>query len=196
MRELTEQLHAFEQATDDEQRNEIGARIRAAVRSDPDAARTFLHERRICDPEEALAAMSMVEALAGGDDGELRLLEWYFDVAAAQAAECPAKKAAVQVLTSYAFLEQRQDAAKHAMLPRYLGLTRSPAAPLRAAAVDLFGGFEVATAPGVRDELVRLLTDSDRQVRLGAEALLREEGVLPDGYRPSLLERIRRFAGL
>jgi hypothetical protein len=195
MRELIEQLRLFEHATDDAQRKEIGARIRAAVRSDPDAARTFLRERRICDPEEALTAMSMVEALAGGDDGELHLLEWYFDVAAAQAAECPAKTAAVQVLTSYAFLEQRHDAAKHAMLPRYLALTRSPAAPLRAAAVDLFGGFEVATAPGVREELVRLLADSDRQVRRGAEALLREEGVLPDGYRPSLLERLRRFAG-
>lgn len=193
MRDLSELLTALDNVASDAARSDVNARIRAVAARDPEGTRAFLEARRICDPEEASAAMSLVEALAGGDDRDLGLLPWYFDVAAKQVLDCPSQESAVQVLTTFAFLEHGSGTRKHAMLPRYLDLTRSPSAAHRRAAVDLLGGFKVATASGARDALVRLLADPDAEVRRGAEALLREEGVLPDGYRPSLVDRLRRM---
>jgi hypothetical protein len=192
MRELDEQLQALEALEDipdeDEQdraRDVINARIRTALRSNP-GARTYLENIPICDSEQAFVAMSMIEALAVGepDDDDVRMLEWYFDVAAKKAESCPDQPYVLQVLTSYVHLEDGSGVHKFDLLPRYLALTRSRVAPLRRTAVDLLLGFEVASAPGVRDALLRLLSDRDSSVRRAAEELLREENALPMSYRP------------
>jgi hypothetical protein len=172
-------------------RAKINAEIRATFRTQPQAARAFLYEADLCDEEQAFAASELVEALAGGDAEELRLLSAYFEVAVNKVSKCPRQSVSRFVIGSYDFVEGR---GRFEMLPQYLRLTRSGVKQLRRTAVDLLYGFDVATtAPGVRDELVRLLADPDWQVRRLAEDLLREEGALPPDYRRPLLDRIRRL---
>jgi hypothetical protein len=199
MRELEELLRTLEETeslTDrqvkETSRQKVNAEIRTLLTRNLDAARSFLQKQNICHPASALVAASLVEALAGGQNQEFHLLQWYFDVATLEAAKCPEATSAASVLTSYAFLEHRTDTRKFDMLPRYVALAHSTETHLRHAAVELLAGFEVATAPGVRDELTRMLSDTNWRVRNYAEDLLREEGVLPSGYRPSLLDRLRR----
>lgn len=110
---------------------------------------------------EAWQASAEIEALALEPAAWMSLLRTYFSAAAEAAVTCPRSAAALSVVAAFAFLEQAESRGKFEMLPLYLDLAHSPRAELRRAAVDLLGGFEVATAPGVRDELIRLLRDEE-----------------------------------
>jgi hypothetical protein len=198
---LTDHLAALERLQDvaDEQvrdvrRNELNAKMRAEAVRDPDAVRKFLSGLDVCQPEQAFRAMAIVEALAGASDS-MDLLGWYFDLVARAVVPCAGIETATQVLTTYAFLEHGEGKRKFEFLPRYIALARSEVTELRRAALDLLSGFEIASAPGVRDAVVRLLTDGDWRIRRDAESLLREQSVLPSGYKPSFGDRMRRLFG-
>jgi hypothetical protein len=176
----------------DEKRNEIYARIRdIAHGSRPDFVR-FLGALDLGSPDDALHLMYVVEALSTAAEDWIAELTIIFERALEAAEKNPAARWPAGVLFSFAFLEQAPRRVQDAFLPRYLRLARSESVSARKAAVDLFGGFRVATTVGIREILISLLDDPDWQVRRDAEALLADESLLPAGYRPRMLDRVRR----
>jgi hypothetical protein len=173
-------------------RVDLDTQIRDLVERNQVELRRFLGSRDLCQVDQARQAMALVEALAKYRDPPVDVLKWYFRVAREKVCQCADNLTAVQVLASFAYLEQGGGKALFHLLPQYRELCRSESPPLRRAAIDLLGGFQLAHAPGARDALVKLLQDTDWRVRRDAEVLLREDGLLPSSYRTTLLDRVRR----
>jgi hypothetical protein len=192
------QLRGLDDVADEAERKARRAAIQTTLReragADGKRTRDFLDAQNLCDPDERWNAIYLVEALAVATEPPIELLRWYFPRAAEKVSACPAPEATL-TLTTFAFLEQSPSGAKTQLLPEYVKLADSKLVELRLAAIELFGGFTIATAATVRSALERLLHDSDWRVRQAAEALLAEESLLPPGYSTPWGDRIRRKLG-
>lgn len=87
--------------------------------------------------------------------------------------------------------ESLQRAARDRLV---LGLGSSSAS-VRRACVDMLAGFDIGRDAAARAATEAALRDSDWRVRTFAESTLSEAGLLPQGYRASLIDRLRRKMG-
>lgn len=163
------------------------------ARADRDGTIRFLRSLDVQQRQPATHAIGLIESLSDCAEEWSDVFVAEFKRIAGVAAESSDSSEPIHVLESFAILEHEGAKPVHSrMLPAYLELARSPQPRLRQAAVELLAGFETNLLPRVRETLLAMLNDPDWRVRREAEWLLKDDGLLPRGYRTRILDRVRR----
>ena len=173
-------------------RKEIESSIQAKAAAQPDVFMNFVRGLNLYEMEEAFKYSDLIEAVIRKCSqwrefliDELdRVLLLY---------ERSSSRSVFQALQGFAFLEFCRDSpVSEAVRKRYAAALRSSSTAVRLLALNIFSGFRISDDGVLREALSKCLSHADWKVRWEAEKLLAEEQLLPIGYRPSVIDQIRR----
>ena len=186
------ELQELQDATDDAMRRGIQARIRKRAREDAEALPIYLAGLRPDREEDSVILSAVIEALSSDSSGWETMLEQQMERVLALCDPEPSP-ASLSALRAFMFLERHsRPQFREVMRINYLRGLRSSSPETRRACIELLGGYRVAAHPDLLMALRSLLDDPEWRVRSAAEWLLRDEGMLPDRYRPRIGDRLRR----
>jgi hypothetical protein len=173
-------------------RRAIESSIQAKAAAQPDVFMNYVRGLNLHDMDEASKYSDLIEAITRKCSqwrdfliNELdRVILLY---------ERSNSRSVFQALQGFAFLEFCRDSSvTEAVRKRYAAELRSSSTAVRLLALNIFSGFRISDDAAVREALSKCLSHADWKVRWEAEKLLAEEQLLPIGYRPSVVDRLRR----
>ncbi|MDX1996341.1 MAG: hypothetical protein SF066_01375 [Thermoanaerobaculia bacterium] len=179
----------------DEARAAIYGRMRAQAQVVPERLAGWIQTLDPTDSDQAFRLSDVYEALAPAavalEAFFLAELNRLLSVCEAH----PDSKPAFYALGALGFLQDAPESFRRAARDRLVLGLGSSSASVRRACVDLLGDHDVGRDAAARTAAQAALRDGDWKVRALAECTLSDAGLLPQGYRTPLIDRLRRKMG-
>jgi hypothetical protein len=173
-------------------RENILASIQAKAMAQPESFMVYVRGFNLDSADEAFKYSDLIEAIAKQCAQWRQFLLEELD-RVLLLCEHSKSRSRFLALQGFAFLEFCRDPLiNEAVRQRYVVALRSKSTLVRRAVVDLASGCRISDSVDLRKALLECLSDPDWKVRARSEQLLADEQLLPLGYRPTLVDQIRR----
>lgn len=172
---------------------ELYAEIRERARQDLFTLSTWIQGIDLTDADSSLFYSDIIEALSQGSPEFDDFLLVEIERVRAECEKSPGRWTRF-ALGAFEFLEDSDESVREALKESHLRGIRSETLEVRLAAISALHGWTIRASDDVRDALVERLDDRSWRVRKNAEWLLRDEDLLPQGYRVRWRDRLVRFA--